>query len=80
VLTTKPGDIAKWHCSQCGKWMPIEKGLCACGSSQGYAADAFRLNNQLAKEEEVFYNYQIPDIIRELRGIRTVLDQIKGAK
>lgn len=77
MTTTKPGDIAKWHCSTCGTWNGIEKGLCKCGSSQGYAADAFRLNNQLTVEEQCFYNLTMPELIRELRGIRVCLEQIK---
>jgi hypothetical protein len=76
MTTIKPGEVAKWHCASCGKYNPLEKGMCSCGAAQGVAADAFRLNNQTTPEAKMFFEHQFPELLRELRSIAAVLGKI----
>jgi hypothetical protein len=74
------GEMARWHCANCGKWNAIERGLCSCGAAQVNAADAFKLNNTLTTEEDCFYKMQVPEILCELRNIRLLLAKMLQQK
>lgn len=77
MQTQKLGELSKWHCSFCGKWNPMERGICTCGNAQAAVADCFRMTDKLTPEEELFYNSTMPSLLGELRRIRIALEEIK---
>lgn len=71
----------KWQCGRCSHWNNIENGKCAsCGALSQQFATAFRLHNVLTAEESNFYKGTAPQILREIRAIRVLLDSIINTK
>lgn len=79
-MTINPTAL-KWQCGRCSHWNKIENGKCAqCGALSQQFATAFRLHNVLTAEESNFYKGTAPQILREIRAIRVLLDDILRTK
>ena len=79
-MTVNPTAM-KWQCGRCNHWNKIENGKCAsCGALSQQFATAFRLYNVLTAEESNFYKGTAPQILREIRMIRVLLDNIVKTK
>lgn len=69
-------DIAKWECGRCGTWNNIADGMCeSCNAPAAVFARSFRLADTLSKEERLYYNTTVPEILRELKSIRRLLER-----
>lgn len=71
-----PPGAFRWQCGHCNEWNPVEAGVCEhCKAFRMDAAKAWVLNNVLTPQERDFYEVTAPAILRELRGIRDVLER-----
>ncbi len=79
-MTVNPSSF-KWQCGRCNHWNKIENGKCAqCGALSQQFATAFRLHNVLTAEELNFYKTTAPQILREVREVRVLLERMNKTK
>ncbi len=74
-----PPGAFKWQCAECDTWNGVEAGVCTnCKAFRMDAAKAWTLKNVLTPLEKDFYEHTAPDMLRELRAIRVLLE--RGAR